>query len=266
MSNEGDMMIIAIDVGNTNVVVGISHQGEWVNQWRWPTQSNEAYAFYAQKFSEAIIEERVDLGQLVDVVISSVVPDLNLAFDQIIREVFGRKALWLGPKIFGQLEIQTDKPDEIGSDLVANALAAFNRLKKACIVVDFGTALTFTIISDQGQILGVNIAPGLKTSINALFQNTAQLPEVPLRMPSSVIGKNTIHAIQSGILHGYVGLVRHQIKAIQEELEMEFTAVATGGLSSILEPLRNDFDIIDKTLTLDGLRLVALRYGSNKSK
>ena len=149
-------------------------------------------------------------------------------------------------------------PYEIGSDLVANAVAAHTLFHSNCVVVDFGTALTFTTISEKGKILGVAIAPGLKTAIRALSQNTAKLFDVPLVMPQSALGKNTVHAIQAGILLGYEGLVKSMVERISLELnDPNLASVATGGLASIITPQSGTFTTIEPNLTLDGLRLVA---------
>ena len=140
--------------------------------------------------------------------------------------------------------------------MVANAVAAYDHYRKSCIVVDFGTALTFTTLSDEGKILGVSITPGLKTAIKSLTQNTAKLFDVPLEMPKSALGTNTITAIQSGILFGYSGLVQSMVAEIRNEVQQEIPAVATGGLSSIITPLKDFFDHIDTKLTLNGLRII----------
>ena len=147
-------------------------------------------------------------------------------------------------------------PHEIGTDLIANATAAHLLHPGDCMVIDFGTALTFTVIEASGDIKGVNIAPGLKTAIRALVGNTAQLPEVPLELPDSAIGKNTVHAIQSGVLWGYVGMVEGMVSRIKAEVGQDLKVVATGGLSSILHPLHDLFDTVDPKLTLEGLRLI----------
>ena len=135
-------------------------------------------------------------------------------------------------------------------------MAAYTRVAGPAIVVDFGTALTFTTIDQAGEVLGVSIVPGLQTAIKSLFMNTAKLPEVELKLPDSVLGKNTIHAIQSGVLHGYTGLIKGMLEAIQLETGLKFTVIATGGLSSILTNLDGVFDAVDRNLTLDGLRLI----------
>lgn len=139
---------------------------------------------------------------------------------------------------------------------MCNVMAAFSRHAKPVIVVDFGTALTFTAVSQQGEILGVNIVPGLKTAIHSLFTNTSKLPEVELKLPKSALGKNTIHAIQAGVLYGYTGLVKGMIEAIEAETQLKFKIIATGGLSAILTTLEEIFDEVDRNLTLEGLRLI----------
>jgi type III pantothenate kinase len=139
---------------------------------------------------------------------------------------------------------------------MCNVMAAYSRFSGPVIVVDFGTALTFTAVDERGVIMGVNIVPGLQTAIKALFMNTSKLPEVELKLPESALGKNTIHAIQAGVLYGYTGLVKGMLEAIKNETGVKFTIVATGGLSSILTSLEGEFDEVDRNLTLEGLRLI----------
>ena len=148
------------------------------------------------------------------------------------------------------------RPHEIGTDLVANALAGYSRYHCNCVIVDFGTALTFTTVSGQGKILGVAITPGLRTAIRSLFANTAQLPEVPIEAPESALGQNTTHAIQAGIVLGYEGLVRHLANKIKAELQNDCIVVATGGLSGKIPALHDLFEEIIPSLTLDGVRLI----------
>ena len=173
--------------------------------------------------------------------------------------MFGDEIIVVGPDIYPDLNIAIDHPHEIGADLIANAVAAMSRYDQHCIVVDFGTALTFTTISKNREVLGVAILPGLVTAVKALFANTAQLPEVPLELPKSAIGKNTVHAIQAGILLGYEGLVKGLLQRIKSELDGECIAIATGGLSSIIDTLQDEFVEIDRNLTLDGLRIIGER-------
>jgi len=247
-------MVLVFDIGNSNVVAGIRDATTWQAVWRYPTyQEQPSLLFYEVKLSEHLLELGMAANAIERVVISSVVPELTPVFVALTRQLFDQEPLLMRGALFEQLGLTIERPHEIGSDLVANALAVYHRHKKDCIVVDFGTALTFTPVSAKGEILGVSIAPGLKTAIQALYTKTAQLPEVPLALPTSPIGRNTTHAIQSGILIGYVGLVRHMLAEIRKDAGTHYSAIATGGLSAILEPLADEFEYIDPNLTLEGI-------------
>jgi len=250
-------MQIAIDIGNSNVVVGIYRHAKWEQIWRIPTVTNtDVLYFYEKVLTNHLLEADIDPEHIDQIILSSVVPDLNEIFVKLSRPVFGRELILVGPGIYSRVDLQVDRPDELGTDLFANAIAVKDLYGKDAIVVDFGTALTFTTVTAKGHVLGVAITPGLKTAIHALFQNTAQLPEVPLELPDSPVGKNSAHAIQSGVLIGYVGLVNHMLKEIRAEVGAHYITVATGGLSSILHPLESSFDIINRELTLEGLRII----------
>jgi type III pantothenate kinase len=249
-------MLLAVDIGNSNIVLALHDDGEWKHVFRFPTLPEESSLFYKMKIVNDFWEANIVANQIDKCVLSSVVPDLRDVFEEILSELFGSPPVVVNSTIFPKLKLQIDRPDEIGTDLVANAIAANQLFKKDCIIVDFGTALTFTVVSKEGHLKGVNIAPGLQTAIQSLFGNTAQLPEVPLEFPKSAIGKNTVTAIQSGILLGYVGLVRHQLACIRAEVGEQYIAVATGGLSKILSELENDFEEVNMDLTIEGLRLI----------
>jgi type III pantothenate kinase len=254
--------LLAIDVGNTNVVFGYWAGDSWKHVWRLPTlDDQETEEFYDMRLIDFLLEADIPRESLRRIVMSSVVPGLNKKLQKVVRHLFAAEPLLLGPEVYPQLGLAIEKPRQIGTDLVANSLAACNQYKQDLIIVDFGTALTFTSVTKSGQILGVAIAPGLKTAANVLFRKTAQLPEVPLELPASAVGKDTVHAIQSGVLIGYVGLVRHMIRHLREELGDHYGVIATGGLSSVLSPLREDFDHINPYLTLDGLRICAEKCG-----
>lgn len=253
-------MLLAIDIGNSNVVVGLYKNDTWKEVWRFHTLTESgAGTYYANQFAEHFLKAGLRPQQIDRIILSSVVPNLNTLFMELVRQFFDQEAILVGPHIYPELHMKILKPTEIGTDLVANAVGAVTLYQSDCIIVDFGTALTFTTVTREGEILGVAIAPGLKTAIFALFNNTAQLPEVPLELPESPIGKNTVHAIQSGVLRGYVGLVRHLIADIQKEAGSSFIPVATGGLSAILHPLQEVFREINPNLTLDGLRIISER-------
>lgn len=257
-------MLLAIDIGNTNVTIGLSEEKSWRHVWRLPTLNDgEALMFYEVQISNLLLENEIDGRAIRQIVLSTVVPDLKETFEKLALLFFGVRAIVVGPKAYADLPLKVLRPEELGSDLYANALAAYHRYGQGCIIVDFGTALTFTVVDEWGELKGVTIVPGLKTAIAALFSKTAQLPEVPLELPDKVLGKNTVHAIQSGVLNGYIGLVRHMIAALRAEEGEGLIAVATGGLSSILHTLEQDFKEIDPHLTLEGLRVVGEAYGAS---
>ncbi|MHA7099240.1 type III pantothenate kinase [Roseivirga pacifica] len=249
-------MLLAIDAGNTNVVFGIHNGEKWIHEWRMNTLPVKRASEYEMFLRLNFLENNLHFDDISRVVISSVVPQLNSVLEEFAAASIKDEPVFLGPKWYDKLPVRTQNPYEIGTDLLANAVAAKELHGGDTIVVDFGTALTFTVVDKDGLILGVNIAPGLKTAIKALVGQTAQLPEVPLELPESVLGKNTIHAIQNGVLWGYISMVEGMLDRIQQELGREMKVVATGGLSSILTPLHKRFDKVDRHLTLDGLRII----------
>lgn len=249
-------MLLAIDAGNTNIVFGIHDGFNWTHEWRFDTLPIRNPVEYEMFLRLNFLEANLKLEHVEGVVISSVVPQLYDVLTEFSRPLIDKAPLFVGPLIYEKLPIITQNPYEIGTDLIANAVAGKVLHGGNVIIVDFGTALTFTIIDKNGKIQGVNIAPGLKTAINALVGQTAQLPEVPLELPESVIGTNTAMAIQNGVLWGYVSMVEGMLDKINKELKAKYKVVATGGLSSILHPLHNRFDTVDRRLTLEGLRLI----------
>ncbi|NJN42044.1 MAG: type III pantothenate kinase [Flammeovirgaceae bacterium] len=249
-------MQLVFDIGNSDITVGLWNNDAWNHVWRIPTKAYQPDIFYGIQIRDHFTESGLSIDRVEQIVLSSVVPALTDKIETVILNLFGQKPVVLGPGVYQKLSFEILNPYEIGSDLVANAYAAFHKYKCTCIVVDFGTALTFTTVSAEGKIIGVSITPGLKTAIRALSQNTAKLFDVPLELPASVLGKNTVTAIQSGVLIGYEGLVKNMVMKIREELKEECPAIATGGLSSILNGLSDFFSAIEANLTLDGLRMI----------
>lgn len=249
-------MQIIVDIGNTDAVFGVYSQNSWQHVWRTPATINAPIEFYEGQLRLWLLEANVALSQVQTTVLSSVVPDLTPVMRAMLHELFGFESIVVGPGVYPLLPLEILRPHEIGADLVANALAAYTRYGQTCTVVDFGTALTFTTVSGEGKILGVAIAPGLKTAIRSLFANTAQLPEVPIEVPESALGTSTTHAIQAGIVLGYEGLVRSLVSRIRDELNGDCIAVATGGLSGRIPTLRDVFTDIVPSLTLEGVRLI----------
>ncbi len=256
-------MLLAVDVGNTDTVFGLYENETWVTVLRTSTLAQESQAHYESIVRLHFLETSLWLGDVQTIVLGSVVPAMTPILLKVLKSLFGDEIIQVGPSIYPELDIDIDHPHEIGADLIANAVAAMTRYQENCVIVDFGTALTFTTVSKDRKILGVAILPGLKTAVKALFANTAQLPEVPLVLPSSAIGKNTTHAIQAGILLGYEGLVKALLKRIKGEMDGNCIAIATGGLSSIIDTLQDEFVEIDRKLTLDGLRIIGERVASS---
>jgi type III pantothenate kinase len=251
-------MLLAIDVGNSDITLGINSSDRWTTTWRIPSVSDLPQMFYSLKIMDYFFESRLDRGEVKSVVISSVVPQLTEKIVYAAASLFEREPVVLGPEVYAKLPIKVLNPYEIGSDLVSNALAAYSYFKSSCVAVDFGTALTFTTVASDGEILGVSIAPGLKTAIRSLSQNTAKLFDVPLEMPSTALGRGTVQAIQAGVLIGYEGMVKHMLEKIRTELNQpSLNSVATGGLSSIIPSLHDVFTAVDPHLTLQGLKIAA---------
>jgi type III pantothenate kinase len=251
-------MFLAIDAGNSNVVFALfdRKRGRWTNQFRLETHTPRLISQLGKKVPLYFLEHDILTTDIIEIGFSSVVPEINPIILQFCQGYFGVSPYLISAKSYSKLPVKSMRPNEIGSDLMCNVMAAFSRFSRPVIVVDFGTALTFTAINASGEILGVTIAPGLKTAIKSLFNNTSKLPEVELKLPASALGQNTIHAIQAGVLYGYTGLVRGMIDAIKAEAGHDFTIVATGGLAAILTNLKETFDEVDGNLTLEGLRLI----------
>lgn len=252
-------MLLTIDIGNTDIVFAIYHKEKWILQWR--GRSNPAYLpeTLGLLIRNHLLEADIKTTQISMTMISSVVPSLTPVVQEACELVFSHlnQIHILGPHLYDQLPVITNNPNELGTDLMANAVAAYHNFRQDCVVVDFGTALTFTIINAEGTIAGVAIAPGLRTAMKSLSVHTAQLPEIELELPRSVLGKHTTHAMQAGILYGYTGLVEKLLDTIAKEVGNPVKVVATGGLSSVLPELHNRFDKLDKMLTLEGLRIIA---------
>ncbi|PMD95033.1 type III pantothenate kinase [Siphonobacter sp. BAB-5405] len=247
-------MFLAIDVGNTDIVFGIHSGSGWRCQFRIPTHYSTRSADYEVRVRTLFLENDLKISDITRVGISSVVPGETGLIRSLVTELFLLEPFVVGPEIYPMLGLGIASPREIGTDLVCNAVYAWETYRQNSVVVDFGTALTFTVVS-EARIVGVNIVPGIKTALRSLFANTAQLPEVPLEMPASAIGKDTVHAIQAGILWGYVGLVKEQLFQIQKEVG-PCKVLATGGLSSVLKPLHELFEEVDINLTLNGLKII----------
>ncbi len=252
-------MLLAIDIGNTEVTLGVWQQKEWVARWRLRSVRNATPDEYAIWTRGLFRDANLNIGRVQRVVLASVVPPLTDVFAEVVTEKMQRPLLAIKPGVRTGLRIRADNPAEVGADLVVNAVAAYQRFQAACIIISFGTATVFTGVSATGEFLGAAIAPGLRLAASALADQTAQLPGVQLAAPPAALGKNTIHAMQSGLVLGYVSLVEGMVQRFRQELNNQARVIATGGLVNVIAPHTDAIEVVDPWLTLDGLRLVSER-------
>ncbi|MCF7929206.1 MAG: type III pantothenate kinase [Spirochaetales bacterium] len=253
-------MLLALDIGNTNIVIGVHDGKTWTHHWRIRTVEEKMPDEYRVLFHTLLQEDGLDWqGYFDQTVVCSVVPPLTTGIAEMIGRQTGINPLIIDHTVEMEIHIDVDNAYEVGSDLIADASAAYARYRDACIVVDFGTATTLTAVSPDGGFLGVSIAPGIKLAASALAGGTAQLPHIEITPPPSVIGTNTINSIQSGIVYGYVGLLEGLIKRIYREAGWKERpqVIATGGLANLLAPLTDSIDEVDQQLTIEGIRLIA---------
>ncbi|MDH7498387.1 MAG: type III pantothenate kinase [Syntrophomonadaceae bacterium] len=251
-------MILAFDVGNSNIVIGVFRERTLVTQWRIRTDPQKTADEYAVLLRELFTAAGLEMAEVSDVVVSSVVPPMMTELERMIGRYLACTPLIVEPGVKTGLAIKYDNPREVGADRVVNAVAAYEKYggQRPLIIVDFGTATTFCVVTAGGEYLGGAIAPGIGISTEALFARTAKLPRVELVRPRSVIGKNTIMSMQSGIIFGFVGQVTGIVQRMKEEIGEEALVVATGGLAPLISQEADCIDIVDPELTLDGLRLI----------
>jgi len=247
-------MLLAIDVGNTNIVLGLYDGDRLQHHWRLQTNSGRTADEYGVMIGTLL--GRVGSPKITGVAIASVVPPMNRTLESLCQHHLGCRPLFVGPGVRTGLPILYDKPQEVGADRVVNAVAAYHRTRTTTIVVDLGTATTFDYISAKGEYVGGVIAPGLEIAGRALVERAAKLSPVDMIKPKQVIGRNTAHAIQSGLVYGYVALIDGLIARIQKEIQARGRVIATGGIASMLAPDSEYIEEVDEFLTLDGLRLV----------
>ena len=250
------MALFCIDIGNTNIVMGLYRGVELEAHWRIATDHRRMADEYGVLLLNLFQRSNLDPASVEGIIMSSVVPPLSSTFEKVCQRTYGRAPLSIDGGVETGVTIRIDSPAEVGADRVVNAAAAFHRYGGPACVVDFGTATTFDAISASGDYLGGAIAPGIGIAAEALFQRTAKLPRIDLVRPPTVIGKNTVHSMQSGMLFGYVGLVEGLVARFRTELGAEMKVIATGGLASLLAAETDMIDAVDPWLTLEGLRLI----------
>ncbi|AKA71369.1 type III pantothenate kinase [Clostridium scatologenes] len=260
-------MILVLDVGNTNIVLGVYEDKELIACWRLSTDSERTADEYGIQVVDLFLHNKLDPSDVEGVIISSVVPNIMYSLEHMILKYFEIIPIIVGPGVKTGINIKYDNPKEVGADRIVNAVAIREIYKRAAIIIDFGTATTFCALTAKGDYLGGTICPGIKISSEALFERAAKLPRIELVKPAGVICKNTVASMQAGIVYGYIGQVDYIISKMKKEMielgEEEPLVVATGGLAKLINEESKFMDLIDPTLTLKGLRII---YEKNKEQ
>ncbi|EEG30079.1 pantothenate kinase, type III [[Clostridium] methylpentosum DSM 5476] len=251
-------MVLTVDIGNTNMEFGIFEGEKLRANFRLVTNRNVTSDEVGLLMTQFFTIQKIDVNAIEAVVIASVVPQVMFSVSNAMRKYIGKEPLVAGENLPIQLKNNYHNPKEVGADRLVNAYAAYRKYGGPLIVVDFGTATTFDLVGEDGSYEGGTIYPGIKVSMEALTRNAAKLPTVELNDPGTAIGRDTVTSMQAGVIYGYVGAVLHMIDKISDELGQKTTVVATGGLSTLLNQSTQMFDVIDKTLTLEGLMQIYL--------
>lgn len=253
-------MIFVLDVGNTNIVLGIYKDKELIVEWRLSTDSGKTSDEYMIEVAQLFSFNKLRESDISGVIISSVVPNIMYSLEHMIRKFFNKKPIIVGPGVKTGINIKYDNPKEVGADRIVNAVAAYEMYKKPLVIIDFGTATTFCAVGSKEDYYGGTICPGIKISSEALFQRAAKLPRVELIKPKTVICKNTVSSMQAGIVYGYIGQVDYIVNKMKEEMiqmgEEEPVVVATGGLANLIAEGSTTIDKVEPFLTLEGLRII----------
>jgi len=255
-------MLLVVDVGNTQTHFGVFPRGsDHVSEhWRFATVRESTSDELGAALANLLALRGLGFEQITASIISSTVPQLSEQWTAMAQRYLGHEMLVVGPTIRTGMPIRIDNPHEVGADRLVNAVAAYDRVRDACVVVDFGTAITYDAVSSAGEYLGGIISPGAEISIDALYERAAKLPKVELAEPRSLIGKSTVDAIRSGIVFGFAGQVEGIVRRLRVELGSSTSVIATGGLAGALVPfVRETIDEVDDLLTLIGLRLIWMR-------
>ena len=249
-------MLLAIDIGNTNISVGIFQGKSLVKHWKIKTEREKTCDEYGITLLNLLSLSGMEVKEIKSIILSSVVPPLTPVFQELSQRLFKIKPLVVGPGLKTGMAILYENPLEVGADRIVAAVAAFEKHGGPCIVVDFGTATTFDAVSSKGEYLGGSIAPGIQISAEALYLKTAKLPRIEIKKPRKAIGRTTVSSMQSGLYFGYIGLISNIIEEIKRELGAQASVISTGGFAAQISPEIKSIDFHEPDLTLEGLRIL----------
>ena len=251
-------MLLVIDVGNTNTVMGIYDGTTLRRNWRIRTERNTTEDEFNVLATSLFAEGRIAPGKINRTIISCVVPPMVNILDAFCRKYLKHRPVWVDARTAADMPILYSNPDDVGADRIVNAVAAFHKYRSSLIIIDFGTATTFDAVSENGEYLGGAICPGVMISAEALFVKASKLPRVDIfTPPSAVIGKDTANSIKSGIIYGYAGLVDGMVRRMKTEISPPPQVIATGGLAAIIQPVSESIEAVEHDLTLEGLRIIS---------
>jgi type III pantothenate kinase len=260
-------MLLVIDVGNTHTVMGVYDDRRMVKAWRIHTERNATEDEFNVLAGSLFAASRIDPGQIAKTVISCVVPPMVTLLDSFCRKYLGHPPHWVDPRTYTGMPIRYANPAEVGADRIVNAVAAYQKYRTMLVVIDFGTATTFDVISGAGEYLGGAITPGIMIASEALFLKASKLPRVEIfTAPRKVVGRDTIASIQSGIIHGYAALVDGMVARIAKELGARPKVIATGGLAELMAGVAESIEAVEPDLTLEGLRLISCEMEEGQTR
>jgi type III pantothenate kinase len=249
-------VILAIDVGNTNIVLGVYQGKQLIHHWRISTNRSSTVDEYGMMVYNLFQHAGIRIDSLDGVVISSVVPPLMFVLENLSLKYLRKEPLIVGPGMKTGLNVRTENPKEVGADRIVNAVAGIELYGPPLIIVDFGTATTFDFIDAQGNLLGCAVAPGIGISTEALYQKAAKLPRIELVKPKSTVGRNTVTAMQAGIIFGFAGQVDGIVERMQHEYQTKMKVIATGGLAELIAEESRVIEVVNPFLTLEGLQII----------